>query len=113
MAGGAWARPALAVAGTFGIAFALRGRAVPGVLTWLGTVSYSLYLLHLLVLGVLVRFTDHRPLIVIGFVAGSLLAAWASHRYVERPGQRLAVIFFATVGETARTRSVGKQRESV
>jgi peptidoglycan/LPS O-acetylase OafA/YrhL len=104
---------ALAVALTFGIAFVLRGRAVPGALTWLGTVSYSLYLLHLLVLSVLVRITDHRPLIVIGFVAGTLLTAWAGHRCVERPGQRLAVIFFATEGETARTRSVGKQRESV
>ncbi|BBH71202.1 hypothetical protein ACTI_78870 [Actinoplanes sp. OR16] len=104
---------ALAVAGTFGIAFALRHRAVPGVLTWLGTVSYSLYLLHLLVLGVLVRFTENRALIVIGFVAGSLLAAHVGNRLVERPGQRLAAIFLTTEGETTRTGSFGKQRESV
>ncbi|MEU8243758.1 acyltransferase [Actinoplanes missouriensis] len=104
---------AFAVAGTFGIAFALRRRAVPGILTWLGTVSYSLYLLHLLVLGVLVRLTGNRPLIVFGFVAGTLLAAHAGHRLIERPGQRLAVIFLATEGETPRTPRFGKHRESV
>ncbi|WP_229076443.1 acyltransferase [Actinoplanes sp. DH11] len=104
---------AVAVTGTFGVAFALRHRAVPGVLTWLGTVSYSLYLLHLLVLGVLARLVENRLLVLLGFVAGTMVAAWACHRWVEQPGQRLARSLVATEGETPRTGSFGKHRESV
>ncbi|WP_433825325.1 acyltransferase family protein [Actinoplanes sp. CA-015351] len=109
--GGGWC--AIAVAGTFAVAFALRHRSMPGVFGWLGTVSYSLYLLHLLVLAVVTRLTSDKPLILLGFAAGTLVAAWACHRWVEQPGQRLAKILLATQGETTRTGSIGKQRESV
>ncbi|MBB2944012.1 peptidoglycan/LPS O-acetylase OafA/YrhL [Actinoplanes lutulentus] len=109
--GGGWC--AIAVAGTFAVMFALRHRSMPGVLSWLGTVSYSLYLLHLLVLAVVTRLTSDKPLILLGFTVGTLVSAWACHRWVERPGQRLAKIFIATHGETTRTGSIGKQRESV
>ncbi|GLY00141.1 acyltransferase [Actinoplanes sp. NBRC 101535] len=107
-----WEVP-LAVLVTFGGAFVLRHRRVPAVLTWLGTVSYSLYLLHILVLGLVVRLTDSRPLIIVGFVTGTLAVAWASHRFVEEPGRRLARSRMDTEGGTPRTPSFGKQRESV
>jgi peptidoglycan/LPS O-acetylase OafA/YrhL len=108
---------AAAVAGTFGIAFLLRDRWVPGVLVRLGAMSYSLYLLHIPVLAV-VRWNTRDPLIIaIAFGAGALVAAWAGHRWIERPAQALArrdiVIKLATEGTDARTGSFGKRYESV
>ncbi len=112
-----WSATAGAVAATFAVGFTLRHRAVPGVLTWLGTVSYPLYLLHLPVLGLVVRLTDHPLLIVLGFTTATLLAAAAAHRWVEKPGQnlgrRLCAASVATEGGTPSTGSFGKQRESV
>ncbi|MBG0567427.1 acyltransferase family protein [Actinoplanes aureus] len=116
-----WTAMAVAVTATFVIAFALRNRPVPAVLTWLGAVSYSLYLLHLLVLGLIVRLTGNPLLIALAFTAGTLSVAWAAHRWVELPGQalgrrigeRFPAIGVATQGGTPRTGSFGKQRESV
>ncbi|MEV6300444.1 acyltransferase [Actinoplanes sp. NPDC051861] len=116
-----WTLLTAAVAGTFALAWALRRRRVPGVLTWLGTVSYSLYLLHLLVLGAVVRLTGDPVITVLAFAAGTLSVAWLAHRWVERPGQaigrrigeRFGVAEIATQGGTPRTGSFGKQRESV
>ncbi|MDI6100135.1 acyltransferase [Actinoplanes sp. NEAU-A12] len=108
---------AAAVAGTFAIAFVLRDRRVPAVLGWLGTVSYSLYLLHIPVLAVMNRLFDQPLLIAVAFTAGALGAAWAGHRLVELPGQalgrRLTVIEIATEGMDARTARFGKRYESV
>ena len=110
-----------AVGGTFALAHALRHRPVPAVLTRLGAVSYSLYLLHLLVLGLAVRLTGDPLIVTLVFVAGTLSVAWLAHRWVELPGQalgrrigeRFPVINIATEGGTPRTGSFGKQRESV
>jgi peptidoglycan/LPS O-acetylase OafA/YrhL len=92
-----WAGTTVAVVLTFAGAYALRRRRVPAVLAWLGTVSYSLYLLHAIVLLLAVNLLPDayaRPLpqrlgIGVGFVAVVLLAAWLSYRLVERPAQRL------------------------
>ncbi|MFC7530786.1 acyltransferase family protein [Actinoplanes sp. GCM10030250] len=116
-----WTVMAGAVSGTFAIAFALRHRRVPVVLTWLGAVSYSLYLLHLLVLGLAVRLSGDPAIIVAAFAGGTLSVAWLAHRWVELPGQalgrrigeRFPVINIATQGGTPRTSGFGKQRESV
>lgn len=87
----------LAVAATFALGYALRHRRVPGWASWLGRISYSLYLLHPVVLWVLLpHFPDarHRPLpvqLAIGalYLGTTLVVAALAHRYVERPGQAL------------------------
>ncbi|BCJ40359.1 acyltransferase [Actinoplanes ianthinogenes] len=121
---------AAAVAGTFAIAFLLRHRAVPSFLTWLGVVSFSVYLLHMPVLVVVTRLLPGRsPVIGPAFVAGTLAVAWMAYHLVERPGQRLGrrvadrldarfgpdtpVIAATTEGGTPSTGSFGMQRESV
>jgi peptidoglycan/LPS O-acetylase OafA/YrhL len=81
---------AVAVTATFALAWALRRRRIPVVLTRLGTISYSLYLLHIPVLAVVRRFTDDPLVTAVVFAAGSLAAAWAGHRWVEQPAQNLA-----------------------
>jgi len=98
----AWSFAILGAWATFGIGMALRHRTTPRVLAWLGTVSYSVYLLHPLVLHVLDRLMPHHggarvprevglPLRV-GIVAvmlGTLLTlSWLAYRYVEKPAQR-------------------------
>ncbi len=121
---------ALAVAGTFGIAFLLRDRAVPGLLTWLGVVSFPVYLLHMPVLVVASHLLHgHRLLIAVAFVAGTLAVSWAAHHLVERPGQECGrrvqgyldarlgpdtpVITERTEGGTPSTGSLGKHPQSV
>jgi peptidoglycan/LPS O-acetylase OafA/YrhL len=86
-----------AVVVTFGVAFALRHRGVPRFFRWLGRISYSLYLLHAVVLGQVTRAVPHldqRPVFVriavgILFLQLALGAAALSHRWVELPGQAL------------------------
>ncbi|MFC6564451.1 acyltransferase family protein [Actinoplanes utahensis] len=88
----------LAVAVTFAAAFALRHRDVPRPLTWLGEVSYSLYLLHWVVLHVVLHYLTAagwrgsaagRAGIAVVFLVGTLVVAWACYRFVEIPGQTL------------------------
>ncbi len=121
---------AAAVAGTFAIAFLLRDRAVPGFLTWLGLVSFSVYLLHMPVLAVASHFLRGRPLpLFAAFALGTLVVSWAAYHLVERPGQQLGrrvesylearfgpamrVSIANTEGGTPSTGSFGMQRESV
>jgi peptidoglycan/LPS O-acetylase OafA/YrhL len=67
-----------------------------GVATWLGNVSYALYLVHMVVWWHVVRLTDKPE--TLGWVgatlAASALLATASHRYIEAPvrawGRRLS-----------------------
>jgi peptidoglycan/LPS O-acetylase OafA/YrhL len=92
-----WLATLAAVVVTFAVAFALRHRSVPRFLRWLGRISYSLYLLHVLVLGQVTRALPHlqeRPVLVriaVGllFLQLALGVAAASHRWVELPGQAL------------------------
>ncbi|TDD63529.1 acyltransferase family protein, partial [Actinomadura rubrisoli] len=106
----AWAAPggtqslgldwSLAVAAawlTFLGGFALRRRSMPRALVWSGLVSYSLYLLHPLVVQTVWRASGDpggMPGIVrlgwgVVLVAAVLVSAGLAHRYVERPAQRL------------------------
>ena len=60
---------------------------VPGWLRWLGDVSFSLYLLHTIVLAVVFAIVrDHRfaPFVAIVGIALSLGAAALSYRWIER-----------------------------
>ena len=88
---------AAAVAATFAAAFALREHRTPRVLVRLGTLSYSLYLLHVIVLTAFARLipdladrpAEVRLLAGVSFVATALGVAAMSYRFVEQPAQRL------------------------
>ena len=85
----------------FGFGVALRGCAVPGPLVWFGKISFSVYLIHPVLLFLLSdpmnRFaTEHhltslwqRLFVFLWFVALLALVATLSHHLIERPGQRL------------------------
>ncbi len=87
----------LAVVATFALGYALRHRRIPAWLAWLGRISYSVYLLHPVVRYVLMWLLPDgkaRPFAVqlgigVAYLALTLLVAWASYTWVERPGQRL------------------------
>lgn len=76
---------------TWGTAYAcffalveLRGLHMPGAGCWFGRISYSLYLLHPAVLLMISSFPLW--LKVSAFIAGSLVLAELSYRFVELPG---------------------------
>jgi peptidoglycan/LPS O-acetylase OafA/YrhL len=129
-----WATVTLAVTASFAVAFALRTRRMPAVLTWLGAVSFSVYLLHVVVLGLLKQVVDVETAGPIRFgllfAVGTLLASWFTYRFVEQPGQalgrslqrRAGIILgpeqplrqpVATEGSDAGTGSFGKAGQSV
>jgi peptidoglycan/LPS O-acetylase OafA/YrhL len=71
------------------------------VLPWVGTISYSLYLVHPFVIGKLIRAAQRflpaassSPLGQVGLMVvalcAALMAAWAFWKVLERPTQRLA-----------------------
>ncbi|MEU7831211.1 acyltransferase [Nonomuraea sp. NPDC049129] len=92
-----WGLTVILAALTFAGGMALRARPLPAVLTWLGTISYSLYLVHLPLLLIVMELAGEMrwsplPLqIGISVVFLSLLmpASWLSHRFIEGPMQRL------------------------
>jgi peptidoglycan/LPS O-acetylase OafA/YrhL len=110
MAAGVWHIPShtgqrlwvvtLAAAGvTFAAGLAARQLRVPKALAWLGLVSYSVYLLHQLLIYVynnvpFFQTSRSQPagiqvLMTAAFVAAVLCCAGVSHRLVEVPAQRL------------------------
>jgi peptidoglycan/LPS O-acetylase OafA/YrhL len=92
-----WPATVAAVAATFTIAYAMRNRPVPAALTGLGRISYSLYLMHVVVLFLIPRIVpdlaSHTPAIRLAtgltYLAVVLALAWLSYRIVELPGQAL------------------------
>ncbi|MEV1174922.1 acyltransferase [Nonomuraea sp. NPDC049784] len=91
-----WSLTIVLAGATFAAAMAGRARRVPAFLTWLGTISYSLYLVHLPILLVVMRLAGEMrwsplPLqigISVLFLGVLLPASWLSHRFIERPLQR-------------------------
>ncbi|MFG3264894.1 MULTISPECIES: acyltransferase family protein [Streptomyces] len=77
---------------TFGAGLAFRRRRVPRLLVGLGTISYSVYMLHPVLLAVSDGTIGRRPhdslVLEVAFYALLLPLCWLTHRYVEEPGQR-------------------------
>jgi peptidoglycan/LPS O-acetylase OafA/YrhL len=92
-----WLGTAGAVTVTFAIAYAVRERPVPAALAGLGRISYSLYLLHVIVLFLLphiipdlgTRPAAVRAVAALGYLAGVIGLAWLSYRIVEKPAAAL------------------------
>jgi peptidoglycan/LPS O-acetylase OafA/YrhL len=87
----------LALAGaTFAVGMAARHRKVPGILAWLGLVSYSVYLLHPLLIEVYARVSGiMKPhpfpvqvALAAGFVLVLLGCSALTYRLIEAPMQR-------------------------
>ncbi|MFI7465053.1 acyltransferase family protein [Nonomuraea sp. NPDC049646] len=82
---------------TFAAAMALRRRAMPSWLTWLGLVSYSIYLLHPLLLESVEFFVPDPSAVPVAVRLTLLVAVYAvllglcalTWRWVELPAQRL------------------------
>ncbi len=97
-----WVSSLLLAALTFTAGMALRHRRIPRFLAWLGLVSYSIYLLHPLLVGLYKRVpgTSGRHslpvqlLLAAAFVAVLLAVCGVTYRLVEAPmqqaGRRLA-----------------------
>ena len=111
-----WAATTAAVAATFAAAFALRRRPVPRLWRFLGTVSYSLYLSHVIVLMLVGRLVPDladrtvgvRIAVGTAFLALAASAAWVSYRLVELPGQRLGRRILAGDGVIATQRAAAR-----
>ncbi|MFJ3224126.1 acyltransferase family protein [Streptomyces sp. NPDC086783] len=76
---------------TFGIALALRRQRIPRWLTGLGTISYSVYLVHPALLavtdGTIGRWRQDKPVLELGFYAVLLPLCLLTYRWIEAPGQ--------------------------
>jgi peptidoglycan/LPS O-acetylase OafA/YrhL len=88
-----WVGSVLLAALTFAVGWALRHRRIPRWLTTLGTVSFSLYLLHPVLLMIndqVLGRPDHDDAFrVVVFVPVLVAVSFLSYRYVELPFQRL------------------------
>ena len=104
--------------GTFAIGMALRHRTVPRALAWLGLVSYSVYMLHPIVLNAYRSFSVFRRphpfpiqvLLAAGIVAVVLTCSALTCHFIESPmqraGHRFARLLQARFGPDAITESV-------
>ena len=93
-----WMTSLVGAALTFGVGLLLRERRVPRILAWLGMISYSVYLLHPLILDAFrdVPTLHHasRGLVVqlplaAGLIAVVIATSAATYYLVEKPMQRL------------------------
>ncbi|MFB7336720.1 acyltransferase family protein [Streptomyces adustus] len=77
---------------TFGAGLAVRRRRIPRVLTGLGTISYSVYLMHPVLLavsdGTVGRWRRDTPVLEAAFFAVLLPLCASTYRLVEAPGRR-------------------------
>jgi peptidoglycan/LPS O-acetylase OafA/YrhL len=89
-ANGGWQPLAYGLSWIAGVAlfcafYALRNRRLAGWLTWLGSISYSMYLTHPIVF-VAARSLSSQPVLVAVLIAVAVpLLSWVLYRSVERP----------------------------
>jgi peptidoglycan/LPS O-acetylase OafA/YrhL len=68
----------------FGLLYALRNRSFPRWILWLGRISYSLYLVHGIVLSLLPA--DLNPVVFVASVIGLSVAISAvTYEFIEKP----------------------------
>ncbi|WP_322725472.1 acyltransferase family protein [Streptomyces spongiae] len=78
---------------TFGAGLAVRHRRIPRTLTGLGTISYSVYLVHPVLLAVIDhtygRWRRDSPVLEVAFFAVLLPLCVLTYRYIESPSRKL------------------------
>jgi peptidoglycan/LPS O-acetylase OafA/YrhL len=88
----AWIISFLLAVVTFGAGLALRRRRIPRLLVGLGTISYSVYLLHPVLLavsdGTIGRRRHDDLVLTVAFYVVLLPLCVLSYRYIEAPAQR-------------------------
>ncbi|MDW5322891.1 acyltransferase [Plantactinospora sp. KLBMP9567] len=76
---------------TFGVGLALRRRLIPGWLIGLGTISYSVYLVHPVLLavtdGTIGRWQQNNLVLEVAFYAVLIPLCVLTYRYIEAPSQ--------------------------
>jgi len=91
-----WTTSLLLAGATFAVGMACRNKKMPALFAWLGLVSYSVYLLHPLLVELyrripLTRYPHPFPeqvLLAAAFVTVLLGCCWLSYRCIEAPMQR-------------------------
>lgn len=87
----------LAALATFGLFLALRNRRFPGWLTYLGAISYSVYLAHAIVIHVVPRVGG--PVLTLAvWMAVIVATAGLSYRLIEKPFHELGRSWSSRVG---------------
>ena len=92
-----WVTALVLAFAVFGAGMLLRERRVPGWLSWLGAISYSVYLLHYVFIylggeelrSVVGASIPVKVAVGIAYLAVTLGASWGVYRLVELPFQRL------------------------
>lgn len=92
-----WASSILLAMATFAIGLAVKSRRIPGAVAWLGLISYSVYLLHPLILNgyrtIPALHHGHQVDVSIALAAVTcaviLGASAITYRWIEKPMQRL------------------------
>ncbi|MCU1464007.1 MAG: acyltransferase [Acidimicrobiales bacterium] len=90
----------------FGAALLVRKARVPQPLLWLGTVSYSLYLLHPLVYGSVPQFRHHPVWTLATWLAVTIAISGLTYRVVELPFHELGRRIGRAPASTSRHRPI-------